>query len=174
VRRTFSETRHRRVVLRSLVAVVFIDAATKSLAVRSWSERSIDIGPARMQVLRNPGGPFGFAPHATVWFTVLAIGVLPLVVRAASHLPSRAGAFGIGLVLGGVVGNLADRILRSPGVFRGAVVDWLHVTPYGPTFNLADVALRVGSVLLLVAFLHRAQITRVATSGAAYTDHVTP
>jgi signal peptidase II len=56
-------------------------------------------------------------------------------------------------VAGGAAGNLADRLLRSPGPGRGAVVDWIHVAGYPATFNLADVAIRAGVVAALVATL---------------------
>jgi signal peptidase II len=72
--------------------------------------------------------------------------------------------YGLGLVLGGAVGNLVDRLVRAPDPFRGAVVDWLRVSPYRPVFNIADVALRVGGVLLIVALLRSDRMSKVETA----------
>jgi hypothetical protein len=72
-------------------------------------------------------------------------------------------------VAGGAAGNLADRLLRSPGSGRGAVVDWIHVAGYPATFNLADVAIRAGAAGALVATLAagRRAARRTATPGSA-------
>jgi signal peptidase II len=56
-------------------------------------------------------------------------------------------------VLGGALGNLADRLFRAPGLGRGGVVDWIHVAWYPATFNIPDVAIRVGAVGALIAML---------------------
>ena len=135
--------------------VAALDGATKALAVRWWSHPTADAGPAHLHVVRNPGGPFGFAPRATVWFALLALIAVPLVAGAAARVDSRASVYGLGLVLGGTLGNVADRLLRGPGPLRGAVVDWIHIAPYRPVFNLADVALRVGGVLMIAARVWR-------------------
>ena len=70
---------------------------------------------------------------------------------SASRLRSIGWAIALGLVLGGALGNLADRLLRAPGVGRGYVVDWISLFgPYGthwPIFNLADSAICCGAVL---------------------------
>ena len=56
-------------------------------------------------------------------------------------------------MLGGALGNLADRLFRSPGLGRGAVTDWIHVGWYLPSFNVADVAIRVDAVGSVAAML---------------------
>jgi signal peptidase II len=70
-----------------------------------------------------------------------------------ARVRSRSAALLLAVVLGGALGNLADRLFRSPGLGRGAVVDWIHVAGYPATFNLADVAIRVGAVGAAAAFL---------------------
>ena len=55
----------------------------------------------------------------------------------------------LGLLLGGALGNLTDRLVRAPGPLRGAVVDWIHLHHW-PIFNLADSAIVIGVVLALV------------------------
>jgi signal peptidase II len=77
--------------------------------------------------------------------------VVVVIVRTASRLQSRSWAVALGLILGGALGNLVDRIFRAPGVFRGYVVDWISLFgPYGahwPIFNLADSAIVCGAIL---------------------------
>jgi signal peptidase II len=78
-------------------------------------------------------------------------------VRTASRLRSVGWAVALGLVLGGAIGNLADRVFRSPGVFRGRVIDWISLFgPRGehwPIFNLADSAIVCGAILAAVLTL---------------------
>ena len=71
--------------------------------------------------------------------------------RGASRL-ERAGA---AVAAAGAAGNLLDRLARSPGVLHGGVVDWIHVSFYGPTFNLADLWLRGGILVAVAAWLWR-------------------
>ena len=87
------------------------------------------------------------------------------IVRSARRIYSLAWAVALGLLLGGAMGNLTDRIFRSPGPFRGWVVDWIQV-PHWPVFNLADSAIVCGGVLmvLLAARGHRLDGTAAARS----------
>ena len=105
--------------------------------------------------LRNVGAAFSFAEGATVLFTGVAVVVVVVIVRTARRLYSTAWAITLGLVLGGALGNLMDRIFRAPGFLRGGVVDFLSVfAPDGqawPVFNVADSAIVCGG--LLGAFL---------------------
>lgn len=108
-------------------------------------------GAVYLTNLRNPGAAFSFAAGATVLFSVIAVVVAVVIVRAARRLYSTGWAVALGLVLGGALGNLVDRIFRSPGVFRGAVVDFISVfAPNGqvwPVFNVADSAIVCGGIL---------------------------
>jgi signal peptidase II len=101
--------------------------------------------------LRNVGAAFSFAEGATVLFSVVAVVVAAVIVRTARRLYSTGWAITLGLVLGGALGNLMDRIFRAPGFLRGGVVDFLSVFgPDGrvwPVFNLADSAIVCGGVL---------------------------
>jgi signal peptidase II len=101
--------------------------------------------------LRNVGAAFSFAQGATILFTVIAVAVAGVIVRTARRLYSAAWATALGLVLGGAVGNLVDRIFRSPGFLRGGVVDFLSLfAPDGriwPVFNVADSAIVCGGIL---------------------------
>jgi signal peptidase II len=78
-----------------------------------------------------------------VLFTAVAVAVAIVIVRQARRLVSRSWAVTLGLLLGGALGNLVDRLLRSPGPFRGHVVDWIEL-PHWPVFNIADSAIVIG------------------------------
>lgn len=101
--------------------------------------------------LRNVGAAFSFAEGATILFTLIAVVVAVVIVRTARRLRSAAWATALGLVLGGAVGNLVDRLFRAPGFGRGGVVDWMSLfAPDGqvwPVFNIADSAIVCGGVL---------------------------
>jgi signal peptidase II len=85
----------------------------------------------------------------TIVVTLLAVGVIIFIVRTSRRLHSAAWAVTLGLLLGGAAGNLSDRLLRSPGVFRGEVVDWLQL-PHWPVFNVADSCIVCGGVLAVL------------------------
>ena len=100
---------------------------------------------------RNPGAAFSVGTSYTVVLTLIAIGVVVFIVRSARNLRSAGWAITLGLLLGGAMGNLGDRLFRSPGLFRGYVVDWIGVVPhYYPIFNLADSAIVCGGILTVL------------------------
>ena len=100
---------------------------------------------------RNPGAAFSVGTGETVVFTVIAFGVIVYIARTARRLYSLGWAIALGLLLGGAMGNLGDRIFRAPGLFRGDVVDWIGVVPrYYPIFNLADSAIVCGGILTVI------------------------
>jgi signal peptidase II len=72
-----------------------------------------------------------------------------VIVRQARRLVSRSWALTLGLLLGGALGNLVDRMLRSPGPLRGHVVDWIEL-PHWPVFNIADSAIVVGGCIAVL------------------------
>lgn len=100
---------------------------------------------------RNTGAAFSFAEGATVVFSLIAAVVVVVIVRVARRLYSTGWAVALGLVLGGAVGNLVDRVFRDPGFLRGGVVDFVSLLePDGgfyPIFNVADSAIVCGGVL---------------------------
>lgn len=99
---------------------------------------------------RNPGAAFSVGTGETVVFTVIAFGVVVYIARTARKLYSLGWAIALGLLLGGAMGNLGDRVFRAPGLFRGDVVDWIAVTRYYPIFNLADSAIVCGGILIVL------------------------
>jgi signal peptidase II len=142
----------RGLVLLTALLGIAADQITKALVVADLEGRSPVhvLGDAvTFDVSRNSGAAFSFAPAATVLFTVIAVGVAVLIVRTAATLRSRLWALALGLILAGAVGNLIDRVLRAPGVGRGAVVDFIDVR-YFATFNVADSCITVGAVIAVL------------------------
>ncbi|CAA9267999.1 MAG: Lipoprotein signal peptidase [uncultured Blastococcus sp.] len=143
-----------RLLLALASAVLVADLATK-LVVVATIEPGADIrvlgGALYLTQLRNTGAAFSFAEGFTVLFTLVAAVVAVVIVRTARRLSSTGWAVTLGLVLGGALGNLIDRIFRDPGFLRGGVVDFLSVFgPDGrvfPVFNVADSAIVCGGVL---------------------------
>ena len=146
----------RRVVLFALVAVVVLalDVVSKVLIVAKLPEgehKRLLGGALYLDQTRNSGAAFSLGTGFTAILTVVAIAVVVVIVRSASRLRSTGWAVALGLVLGGAVGNLIDRLARDPGIGRGHVVDWISVFgPDGerwPIFNLADSGIVCGAVL---------------------------
>ncbi len=143
--------RARRVAAIVTAAVLVADQATKLIAVQMLDGTRRSWGPVHLHVIHNSGGPFGLATGATpLWVALTVIG--GVIAGVGLLVVRRVDEFTVALAVmaGGVFGNLVDRIVAS-GPDRGAVIDWLRVTPYPRVFNLADVALRVGAVALVVA-----------------------
>ncbi|MFP8963275.1 signal peptidase II [Streptomyces nanhaiensis] len=103
----------------------------------------------RFQAVRNPGAAFGIGEALTVVFTVIAAAVIVVIARIARKLYSTPWAIALGLLLGGALGNLTDRVFRSPGVFQGHVVDFIAPAHFA-VFNLADSAIVCGGVLIVL------------------------
>jgi signal peptidase II len=103
----------------------------------------------KFEAIRNPGAAFGFGEAFTVIFTVIAAAVIVVIARLARKLYSLPWAIALGLLLGGALGNLTDRIFRAPGVFEGAVVDFISPKHFA-VFNLADSAIVCGGILIVL------------------------
>jgi signal peptidase II len=106
-------------------------------------------GLLTLLVARNSGAAFSFGTSLTIVFTAIAAGVIVFILRTSRRLRSAPWAVTLGLLLGGATGNLTDRLLRSPGVFRGEVVDWIQI-PHWPVFNVADSAIVCGGALAVL------------------------
>jgi signal peptidase II len=141
------------------VAVVVADQVTKSLAVARLSSGSIHlIGPFALTLAYNTGVAFSIGAGLTLPIVIIVVALIAVVAWAGRAVPNTAAAVAIGLVLGGAVGNLADRIFRG---HHGAVVDFLY-SGFWPTFNVADSAIVCGCILLGVAFWRESQGGRQA------------
>ena len=120
-----------------------LDLSSKIWAVNNLSASNpVEILGSFFQLtlVRNPGAAFSFATGATIVFTCIAVAAVIAIVYYSSKITSLGWATTLGLLLGGVLGNLTDRLFRSPGFFKGEVIDWLEITNW-PVFNLADSAI---------------------------------
>lgn len=135
--------------------VIFaLDLASKVIVVATLSDRPpvrLLGGLIYLTEARNTGAAFGLAEGMTVVFTLVATAVIVVILRTAPRLRSTGWAWALGLIAGGALGNLVDRVFRSPGVFRGGVVDFVSILdPAGqvwPIFNVADSAIVCGGLL---------------------------
>jgi signal peptidase II len=138
-------------------AVVAFDQVTKHISVVTLEgEEPVRLlwGAVYLTLVRNSGAAFSMFTNYTWVFpmiTFVVIGVIAYLMRRVTSLP---WAIALGLVLGGALGNVGDRLFRSPGVFIGHVVDMISVfDPNGqvfPVFNGADSALSIGAVLIVL------------------------
>jgi len=129
------------------------DVVTKLLVVAELEgRRTLELlgGQLLLRVSRNSGAAFSFAEGYTIVFTAVAIGVVIAIVRLSRRLDSSLWALSLGLLLAGATGNLLDRLFRSPGPGRGAVVDFIDFQVF-PSFNVADSAISVGAALAVFA-----------------------
>lgn len=131
--------------------ILVLDQVTKSLmAARGTVPISIIGTDVEFRVVRNAGGAFSTFTNATVVLALLAIGLTVWLVYTLRRTTDRLTVIALSLVLGGALGNLTDRLVRSPGFLRGHVVDFVHLGPW-PSFNVADAAIDIGVVLLIIA-----------------------
>ena len=133
--------------------VVALDQATKWWALVTLDGgRAIDlIGTLRLRLVFNRGAAFGLGSRFAPLLAILAVVVVVVLVREGGALQGRIARFSMGLVLGGALGNLSDRLFRDGGGFLGgAVVDFVDLQ-WWPVFNMADTAITVGAGLLAVA-----------------------
>lgn len=132
------------------LAVVAVDQVAKVLAAQLLaSGRPMRIFGTLfdLQLTRNPGGAFGILQdQPLLFFAATAVIVTAVLVWGfrSGHAPVA-----LGLVAGGGLGNLIDRVVRAPGGLQGHVVDFIHFR-YWPTFNLADSSIVIGVGLLLL------------------------
>jgi signal peptidase II len=137
--------------------VVVVDQVSKA-----WALHALDDGPIvvvdgflNLKLFFNTGASFSLFAKGGAVIGLVVIGVVVMIFFALRDAGHRFDAIGLGLVLGGAIGNLLDRMFRGDGFLDGAVVDFINV-PFFATFNVADIAINVGvAVLLIGAFLKR-------------------
>jgi signal peptidase II len=141
-----------------------LDLATKLWAVSTLSDRSNIkvLGDFfQLTLVRNPGAAFSIAEGATILLTLFGLFVLAIIFYYSVKITSKGWSVVLGLAMGGVLGNLVDRIFREPGVLRGHVIDWLQV-PNFPVFNIADSAIVIAAgISMLLSLRNIPPITRV-------------
>ncbi len=148
----------RKKVLFLALAIVAIDQLLKYWVVANLEgESKISLIPPGalindswvwLEVTRNTGAAFGFGSTFTYVFSALAVLVIGLIYAMAKNFTNCYWLLTLGFMMGGAAGNLLDRILRSPGPLRGAVVDYLAVKNFS-IFNLADAFITIAAVLIV-------------------------
>jgi len=114
-------------------------------------------GLLRLRLIRNPGAAFGLGVGMTLVFSVITVVVIAAILRMARRLGSPPWALTLGLLLGGALGNLTDRIARAPGFLHGHVVDFLEL-PHWPVFNIADSAIVTSGALMVLLALRNVPV----------------
>ena len=137
-----------------------LDQLTKVWALRALPDHSIDLvaGWLVLRLSHNPGAALSMGTSITWVFTILALAVSVGIAVLARRIVSRTWALTLGLLLGGALGNLTDRIVRPPGPGRGAVVDFIS---YGSWFigNVADIAIVGAMILMMIIALRGVPLT---------------
>ena len=156
-----------RLVVLVAAGVLLLDQATKAWAVSALTgqpPRDLIGSFLLLDLISNPGAAFSLGTGSTVVLTAVGVVVLLVVVRYVSRLGNAAWAWVFGLLAGGALGNLVDRLIREPGPGRGHVVDFLD---YNGWFigNVADIAIVVAAGLVVLLSLRG-----VAVDGSAAGD----
>jgi signal peptidase II len=135
-------------------AVVVVDQLTKRWALHALAHRDIDlVWTLRLNLTFNSGMAFGRGKGLGPVIGVLALVVIVAMLVSLRRSGSRLAAVGVGLVIGGALGNVLDRLFRGDGGFlQGAVVDFIDVQ-WWPVWNVADMGVVIGGILLVVVSL---------------------
>jgi signal peptidase II len=129
-----------------------IDFSTKIWALNNLSEvtaTKVFGSFLQLRLLFNPGAAFSLGTNFTFIFTILAVLAVAAVAYVAPRIQSKSWSILFGLALGGILGNLTDRIFREPSFFNGHVIDWIEL-PNWPVFNVADMAISCAAVLSVI------------------------
>jgi signal peptidase II len=141
--------------LYGIAAITYVaDRLTKIWAERVLATRPpvrILSGVLQLNYTTNSGGAFGIGGSAPWAFAGASVIVIGLIIVASSRIVRPAFAVALGLVLGGALGNLTDRVVRGPGL-SGRVVDFIDLRVW-PVFNVADSAIVLGAVILVASSL---------------------
>lgn len=134
------------------IAVLIIDQISKAWAIGALDDSSID-GPlgSSLRLVYNRGSAFSIGEGLGPIFGVLAIAVSIGLFWVVRHVASRIVVLGLGLIQGGALGNVIDRLFRDgDGFLGGAVIDFLEIGDWWPVFNLADAAIVVGGAIVAI------------------------
>lgn len=145
-------------------AVLAADQVSKALVL--GLHPAAGTGPVAVRLVRNTGASGGIAAGYPVLVTLAAAVIACVAGALALRVSGRGVAICLAVVLGGALGNLADRLLRSPGLGRGAVVDWIHVAGRGGSFNVSDMAIQLGALGALIAMMAAERASRARTRPA--------
>jgi signal peptidase II len=146
----------RRLDARLLFAAVALVAYAIDLGSKQWALAALADGDIPVfgdwftfHLTFNPGAAFSTGTGFTIVFTALAMVAVVVVLWLSRRIASTGWALALGLLLGGVAGNLTDRIFREPDPFHGHVVDFLML-PNWPVFNIADICINIAAGLIIL------------------------
>jgi signal peptidase II len=146
----------RRLALIVAAVVVAADAISKAVAANLLAHRgvvSVLGGHLHFELYRNHAGPGNSFTGHPVLISLLSIAAVIVIAALATRVRTRSTAVAVGLLLGGGIGNLIDRLVTSPGPLRGGVIDWLKPSLHGGSMNLADLSINAAFVVLIVGGL---------------------
>jgi signal peptidase II len=138
------------------VAVIGLDQVAKYLITTTMVEGSTVsvLGDVlQLHYVKNPGAAFSLLSGTTWIFAIIASLVVVVIVVFARRIRSRVWALVFGLLLGGTIGNLIDRLFREPGFGVGHVVDFIQVTLFPAIFNVADISIVTAMGIFIVMSL---------------------
>jgi signal peptidase II len=146
--------------------VVVLDQITKQLAVSRLADGAVDvIWTLRFRLTYNSGMAFGAGSSLGPLIAIGAFVVVMFLAKSISGQPRLVNQVAVGVLVGGAIGNLVDRLFRSPGFLRGAVVDFIDFGWF-PVFNVADIAINVGAALLILSVLTDSRRGRLSEGDA--------
>ena len=147
-----AEARHRGTFAAAAAVVVALDQLTKQWALSVLADGPVDlVGSLRLKLVFNDSAAFSLGGGNTTVIALIGLVVVAVIVRLGLKAERRPWALGLGIVLGGALGNLSDRAFRAgDGLLGGRVVDMVDLQ-WWPVFNLADAALWVGIAILFLA-----------------------
>ncbi len=145
-----------------------LDQATKLAAVEllAGEERTEVLGGlVDIELYRNFAGPNNILPGHTELLSIVSLVAVAVLVVVAFKVRSTLSAIGVGLLLGGAAGNLADRLLREPEPLKGGVIDWFSLLDLTKMMNIADVAIHLAVLLIVIAAVFGARDGEDAAAG---------
>ena len=151
-------------------AVLAADQISKCLVMAHATAGSYSAAPLSIGLAANHGATMGVGSGSPFLVTIAALLVAALAAAFALRATSRTAALLLAAVFGGALGNLADRLLRAPGIGTGGVVDWIHlnIAGHGVSLNIADIAIQLlvpaAIVATLLASRHAANKSTPATA----------
>jgi len=146
-------------------AVLAADQVTKALVLAARPVAGT--GWLAIRLVRNTGASGGLASGYPVLVTLAAIAISGFAAVLMLRARRRVTALVLAAVVGGALGNLADRLFRAPGLGRGGVVDWIHVAGRGGSFNIADLAIQLGALGAVVAMIATREKAKGKAGGQA-------
>ncbi|MEX1249526.1 MAG: signal peptidase II [Acidimicrobiia bacterium] len=137
--------------------VVTADLFTKRLATISFVDERVDVIPGFLEFTyhENPGAAFSLFQSGGQFLAVAAFVIVGILLFSLRIERPTIETVAYGFVMGGALGNLADRVFRGDGWLDGSVIDWIGLSVI-PTFNIADASITVAVALLVIgAWTHR-------------------